>query len=82
MLGISFQAKFNEEDAVINVIGRVPCAANELSGKQQPPTATPAITTANWINVIPVYFTGILVSKRLQCFTAGELQIQPASPEE
>lgn len=82
MLGISSQAKFGDEDAIINVIRRVPNAANELSGKQQPPTATPAITSANWINVIPVYFRGILVSKRLQCFTAGELQIQPVSLDE
>lgn len=35
---------FNEEDAIINVISRVPNADNELSGKQQVPTATPAIT--------------------------------------
>lgn len=64
-------SKFNKEDAIINVIGRVPNAANELSAKQQLPTATPAITAVNWINVILVYFKGDCVCKWLQRVSRG-----------
>lgn len=41
-------------------------AANELSGKQQLPTAAPTIIAVNWINAILIYFIGMC--KWLWCF--------------
>lgn len=64
------RSKFNKEDAIM----RMPNAANELTGKQQLPTATPAIAAVTRINFLLVYFTGIFLSDF--SVVAGEFQIQ------
>lgn len=54
----------------MNKMRRMPNAANELTGKQQLPTATPANAAVNRINFLLVYFTGIFffLPKLLWCW--------------
>lgn len=45
----------NKENVALKLIGRVPNAANELSGKPQVPTETRAAAAAKCINAILVF---------------------------
>lgn len=56
------RSKFNKEDAIMNKMRGMPNAANELTGKQQLPTAIPAIAAVTRINFHLVYFTGFFLS--------------------